>query len=139
MLLYSHFSHTRFFIVSAEILLTWRYTAINQFISGPIKQSINIHCDLTLAWFIHNSIDTCITWNVLWLISGGYFNAHIPPYIEWLKYFSIIHYTYTSLHILCTEDVSILWYVAYNYMSKKYNMIYKVVLNLPLGFDICMY
>ena len=42
-------------------------------------------------------------------IVSGYFNAHIPPYLEWLKYFSIIHYAYASLHILCTEDLSILW------------------------------
>ena len=63
-----------------------------------------------LTGFVHYSIITSLH-ICLQYITGGYFNAHIPPYLEWLKYFSIIHYAYASLHILCTEDLSFLWYV----------------------------
>ncbi|KAB1217221.1 ABC transporter G family member 9 [Morella rubra] len=31
------------------------------------------------------------------LLAGGYYVQHVPPFIEWIKYFSISHYTYKLL------------------------------------------
>jgi len=49
--------------------------------------------------------------SILFSISGGFFNAHLPVWMQWAKYLSIVHYPYACLNILSTRDLPVLWYV----------------------------
>jgi hypothetical protein len=49
--------------------------------------------------------------SIFFSISGGFFNTHLPVWMQWAKYLSIFHYPYACLNILSTRDLPVLWYV----------------------------
>ncbi|VDI66128.1 Hypothetical predicted protein [Mytilus galloprovincialis] len=43
------------------------------------------------------------------LVFSGFLNTHLPNWIKWAKYLSIVHYAFGCLNILSTDGMPVLW------------------------------
>ncbi|XP_052074941.1 uncharacterized protein LOC127712505 [Mytilus californianus] len=55
------------------------------------------------------SLTTVTTYMLFSLLFSGYFNTHLPDWVNWAKYLSIVHYAFGCLNILSTEGMHVLW------------------------------
>ncbi|XP_076106535.1 uncharacterized protein LOC143075118 isoform X2 [Mytilus galloprovincialis] len=55
------------------------------------------------------SFTTVSSYMLFSLLFSGFFNTHLPDWIKWAKYLSIVHYAFGCLNILSTEEMPVLW------------------------------